>query len=1187
MYLKSLRIRGFKSFPHGIELRFHEGIAVIIGPNGSGKSNIADALQWAMGVHSPAQLRAAAGQDVLFSGSDSRPPSGVCEVELVLDNECGTLPLEFGEVSIMRRLHRESEGEYYINRSRVRRLDVLELLADTGLGRQMHSVIGQGGVEEILVSKPHERRRFVEEAAGLGKYQRRRTRAEAKLARVSAELERARDLEREVRARLRPLAMQATAAERAAKLANEIAAGRVALLGSEMVGERLAGDGLRTQLEAAAGERDRVEARLAALATRRATAETELTGLATAQERAAHAFYAFETSRDRLAAQALRLRTATAALERAIARRAALAERLAEDAKRFRGEAAEAESAAQAAVADLAGEENADAPPAGQASARAEAALAAAMDARRSLAEAQGRLVTARRESEQVRARTEAARRRLGELAEAADRVASALAAAEIGANDTASQAAECERAVDTAVAADSAAASRAQQTAAEDRGRREAADELEHRLRSATTRLAALERALDRGEGLSPAAQALKRAGAVLVVAGVEARVGYERAVAAALGWRAGAVVAERIEDAVDLLHDAEGELGVVLASSQGAGGALSPSPAARPLAEVVEIKDESVARLIEGVWLVDDLTQVSHGIAVTVDGEGIDADRGELWRTADAGEAAWMAARSERERVSAEAEQLEQELAVAMTGAEESAQAAADAAAEARTAGTAMAAAREAAASAVEAARQAAARRDALADELARTDAGRDLAGADLDTAQERLAELDAATVAHAADEQERRTAATAADEEHARLELARRELAEQEARAAARRAMLEERLARHREDVARLGAAAEEAESGQATCAYAIAQSELTLPEARSLGERLTGVAATAERLRDPARAGVDSVERRAAELAAELQSCAEQEAAQQTEARRASSVATELEVSLARGAERIAELERRRGVIAAEHALEATDPDEPLPPEDAAGLAARLERLERRREGLGAVNPLAAEEYEAEQQRSGELVAQCDDLERSLRELRSLIRDLTQTIDRRFAETFAEVQAHFRDTVATLFPGGSGRLRLTDDVVSAQPIRAAADGQEEEAREESEEVADEPGIELEVRPAGKRIESLSLLSGGEKALTAIAFLFALMLTKPSPFYVLDEVEAALDDANIERFLTLLRESQKKAQFIVITHQRRTMEVADVLYGVSMAGDGESRVLSRRMPAETDLHHAIESA
>ena len=216
---------------------FDHGIAVVVGPNGSGKSNIADALQWAMAVSSPVQLRAPTGQDVLFAGSDSRPPAGVCEVELVLDNECGTLPLEFSEVSVMRRLDRGGESEYLVNRARVRRLDVIELLSDTGLGREMHSVIGQGKVEEILLSKPHERRRFVEEAAGLGKYQRRRVRAESKLARVSSELERARDLEREVKARLRPLALQATAAERAAKLGAEIAAGRVMLLTSDALAE--------------------------------------------------------------------------------------------------------------------------------------------------------------------------------------------------------------------------------------------------------------------------------------------------------------------------------------------------------------------------------------------------------------------------------------------------------------------------------------------------------------------------------------------------------------------------------------------------------------------------------------------------------------------------------------------------------------------------------------------------------------------------------------------------------------------------------------------------------------------------------------------------------------------------------------------------------------------------------------
>ncbi|HUZ84943.1 MAG TPA: AAA family ATPase, partial [Gaiellales bacterium] len=173
-------MRGFKSFPQSVELRFEDAIAVIVGPNGSGKSNIADALQWAMATQAPAQLRAPTSQDVLFGGSDGRPPAGVCEVELVLDNGCGTLDIEFDEVSIMRRLYRDGESEYLLNRARVRRLDVLELLADTGLGREMHSIIGQGRVEEILLSKPHERRRFVEEAAGLGKYQRRRTRAEAK-----------------------------------------------------------------------------------------------------------------------------------------------------------------------------------------------------------------------------------------------------------------------------------------------------------------------------------------------------------------------------------------------------------------------------------------------------------------------------------------------------------------------------------------------------------------------------------------------------------------------------------------------------------------------------------------------------------------------------------------------------------------------------------------------------------------------------------------------------------------------------------------------------------------------------------------------------------------------------------------------------------------------------------------------
>src|SRR5690242_2420647 len=720
MYLKALRMRGFKSFPGSVELQFDHGIAVVVGPNGSGKSNIADALQWAMAVSSPVQLRAPTGQDVLFAGSDSRPPAGVCEVELVLDNECGTLPLEFSEVSVMRRLDRGGESEYLVNRARVRRLDVLELLSDTGLGREMHSVIGQGKVEEILLSKPHERRRFVEEAAGLGKFQRRRARAEAKLTRVASELERARDLEREVRARLRPLALQATAAERAAKLGAEIAAGRIALLSSDLVGERARAAALQARLADASAAREKVEARLGELAARRGAAESELAGLAAAQERAAHAFYAFETARDRLAGRAAGLAGARAALERGMARRSGARDRLADDAARWAVEADEADAAARAAASELAGIGTADADAARRAAARADAAQTAALDARRALAEAQGRLSTLRREADQARARLAAHAERLTGLDAAAEAAARGLATA-AGDSDRLLEAAAAAEARLGAAVEEEAAATRAEQAAAAaDRDARAVMHELEHERTLAETRLGALERALDRGEGLSPAAQALKAAGATLVVAGVEAEPGYERAVAAALGWRAGAVVAERVDHAVELLRTAEGELGVVLADTGAAQSGLPPAPGARPLAEVAIVRDRSVGRLIEGVWLVDDLAAVQAGVAVTAAGEGIDADRGELWRTADAGEAAWMAARAERDRVAASLADLDARLRGAADEATAVAARAAEAADAAGRARAALAAARAEERAATAEARQAVSRREGLADEL-----------------------------------------------------------------------------------------------------------------------------------------------------------------------------------------------------------------------------------------------------------------------------------------------------------------------------------------------------------------------------------------------------------------------------------------------------------------------------------
>jgi chromosome segregation protein len=1173
MYLKALRMRGFKSFPGSVELKFDHGIAVVVGPNGSGKSNIADALQWAMAVSSPVQLRAPTGEDVLFTGSDSRPPAGVCEVELVLDNECATLPLEFGEVSIMRRLYRGGESEYLINRARVRRLDVLELLGDTGLGREMHSVIGQGKVEEILLSKPHERRRFVEEAAGLGKYQRRRARAESKLVRVAAELERARDLEREVSARLRPLALQATAAERAAKLAGEIASGRVALLTSEAVVEERRARTARDRLAGTVAEREAAEGRLRELASRRAAAEAELTGLAAAQERAGHAFYAFETARERLALAADRLVRVQAALGRARARREAAAAHMRADTARLEGEAVTAEATARAAAQEADVLAAADSGAAAAAAAAAEAAQVAAMDARRGLAEAQGQAATARREAETAARRADELRTRAAELAEVvAGRGeqlgevtgSAASAAEELRASDSAEAAAA--GAFDTAQDAADAAASA-------EREARAAAAHAEAALEVQRTRLEALERTIERGEGLTPGARALRAAGAELVAAAVEAHAGYERAVAAALGWRAGAVVAERLDDAIALLGKADGEVGVVLRDARPLETALPPCPGARPLREVVEVRDPVALRLIDGVWLVDDLARVERGVAVTADGAGIDVDRGELWRATGAGEAAWMAARAERDRLAAAIADDEREAAHA-------ARRAAAAASTAQAAAGALASARErlsaaqAAHSAAQAeARAAAARRDRLADELARADAAADMAAHDLEAETRRGADIAAAAAGLESVLEQRRAEAEAADERNAALEHERRRLADDAAARGARVAALRERAERHAHEASRLGSEAAAATAGAERAAALAASAAAVAGPAEAVSEGAAAAAAAGERLRAPAHAGIEEIEQRASTLSAELQACAADEAAEQGRARDLAAAATEVEVGLARSGERLDELKRRRDALVAEFDIEAPEAPEPLAPDEAAATAARLERLERRREALGAVNPLAAQEYEEAKARAGEIADQCADLERSLRELRRLIRDLTSTIDRRFAETFGAVAKNFSEVIGTLFPGGSGRLRLTDDVVAAAPTVAVVDEESEEGAEERL----EPGIELEVRPAGKRIEALSLLSGGEKSLTAIAFLFALLLTKPSPFYLLDEVEAALDDANIERFLDLLRAYQSRAQFIVVTHQRRTMEVADVLYGVTMAGDGESRVLSRRMPAE----------
>ena len=828
MHLRAVKIRGFKSFPDPVEVRLEPGVGVIVGPNGSGKSNVSDAIRWAAGSLSPLELRAEKPDDVLFAGAANRGAADFCEVELLFDNADGTLPVDYAELSVARRLHRGGEGQYLLNKTGVRRIDLVELLADLGLGQGMHSIIGQGKVEAILASKPEERRALIEEAAGLGRFKARRHRAELKLARVAIQVERARDLEAEVRKRLRPLALQATAAERAEKLFGELAKlrARIAELDLSTLDDRL-GEAAGRRAAAALAKRG-AEERLEAVLAERGQAEEELADAAGAREQAMQELY--------------RLRSA--------------AER-----------------------------------------------------------------VGMRRES------AESLLRRLRDELEQPRRV------------------------LDERVRMERAA--------------------LDEQVALHEERLRALDRALAEREGLPPAARALAEEGERIVLSLLDVEAGMEHAVAAALRQRASALVVEDVHAAFALLERARsaglGSLTVVI-------GRREPD---LPVVAKEELLSSPVA-------------------AVTREGFGYDPAHGELWFAGETAEAVLLELH---------------------------------------------------------------ARRRGLASEL--------------------------------------------------------------------------EALRRRAEAPIPAGA-------------YSIERDPVVVRSA-ALVERLVHVLdIPASRFETPLRARVDAGAARTGELGEELRRLGAAEVELRQALSEAAERASAIDVETARIEAEANEARRRLADTGTEERAEGDNRDE---------LADRAERLERRRESLGQVNPLAKEEYDAEKIRLEELTTQRADLEQSLDELDRLRTELTETVERRFAETFDAVQANFAEVAATLFPGGEGRLRLT----------------------ESEDEEEQPGIEVELRPAGKRVQRLSLLSGGEKALGAIAFLFALFLARPCPFYLLDEVEAALDDTNIGRFVELLRRYADRAQFVVITHQKRTMEAADILYGVTMGGDGVSQVVSRRLPRE----------
>jgi chromosome segregation protein len=1107
MHLKSLTLKGFKSFPDRTRLDFGPGVSVVVGPNGSGKSNVTDALLWAMGEQSPVAVRGQSMQDVIFGGGRGVQARSCAEVEIVLDNSDGTVDVPLSEISVVRRLDRSGEGEYRLNGARCRLVDVIEVLSDTGLGKETHSVISQGRVEAIVMSKPRDRRLLIEEAAGLGKHRKRRRRAQLKLERTQENLDRALDVEREARTRLRPLKRQAEAAELHERLEHQMLEARLELAREAVRARRAELVDAEEGAQAARAARAQIETRLQAVARRREQAEEALTK---------------RTERhDALAKRAYEARSARERLQMRGEQAAATAETVAQRAARIEIELGALEQS-------HAGEQEGGGPAASQQQASEDRVRAL----EGALAEIdQEREREAEREIEGLRAEQEAAAGRAEELKGELEAAREARDQADILAEQARTVLREAEAEAEVA--------------------RRDAA--------KVGAELAAANQFLRSHLGASGAQGETPRA----LSEALQVEPGYELALAAALGGQLDAALVRDMDGARALLDrvgqdggaallagDAASEAPSVAAeSSSGRAGVPAGDPPAAGAQRLLDLLGGSGAvlelarRLLADTWVVDSLEDLGDGfkgVATTRSGRVLFAGWGEVRQVTEGGSERVLARRNERDKLIAESESA--------------------------------VAAEHAARAAVE---QALGR-------LQGAGVVRDRADGALREADRKLAE---------GAEAQRKTAWL----------IEQRRAAPEQGPLAVRRAELQGELAAERRAAERRAAeVAQRVARIERLRARRAADVELE-PRAARLAEALAGAGEAMGGLLEQIEVLLGQDKAEGEQVSAELRACAQEEGEIQTALKVEGEAVTGAEVAAQRLRDQASEAEDElRGVCErlelpvpaapAEGETTAKQPAEqvePLGEEQEEALRARLERLVRRREQLGPVNPLAGQEYAEAIAHVEELEERRTDLETALRELKTVIRETDRQIHETFTATFEAAARNFEELVGDVFPGGSGRLRLVKDeqapraVLGGQPAPdegEASAGAEVESEDDVEEEAEEMlGVEIEITPAGKSTKRLSLLSGGEKSMTALAFLFSVFLARPCPFYVLDEVEAALDDLNLDRFLTLLRRYADRAQFIVITHQKRTMEAADWLYGVSMADNGVSKVLSRRLPRE----------
>ncbi|MCX5375603.1 AAA family ATPase [Streptomyces sp. NBC_00091] len=1274
MHLKSLTLRGFKSFASATTLRFEPGITCVVGPNGSGKSNVVDALSWVMGEQGAKSLRGGKMEDVIFAGTTGRPPLGRAEVSLTIDNCDGALPIEYAEVTITRIMFRGGSSEYQINGDTCRLLDIQELLSDSGIGREMHVIVGQGQLDSVLHADPMGRRAFIEEAAGVLKHRKRKEKALRKLDAMQANLARVQDLTDELRRQLKPLGRQAAVARRAAVIQADLRDAKLRLLADDLVALRGALDAEIADEAALKERKESAERDLEDALRREAELEESVRRLAPRLQRAQQTWYELSQLAERVRGTAslaeARVKSASAPVEEE--RRGRDPEEMEREAARIREQEAEltaALEAAERALEDTAAHR-----------AELERALAeeerrlrdlarAIADRREELARLTGRLGAARSRAgaaqaeierlvaarDEARARAVAAREEYEELAE------------EVGGLEDPSVEGEYEAAKAGLTGAEAALAAA-----------REALTSAERSRAAVSARRDALALGLRRKDGTGALLAARERLAGLLGPAAERVSVapGYEVAVAAALGSAADAVAvasAGAAAEAIRHLRDADagratfliapaptvpgqppavlpapapapavvpgqaphpggaglpgqaegpGEfphpapsrnrgsapdpvrgsapdsgvgsaLGLGLGSAPDPGSGSAPDPeagSALGLGVVVGRRWWEAAALVGGdaevvravAWVLREHVVVGTLeeaeavvaerpglIAVTADGDVLGAH---LAHGGSAGAPSLIEVQAAVDEAAAELERLEaecRELAAAKEAAQDrraGAAALAEELAERRRAGEQA--------------------RAGVAQQLGR------LAG----QAKGALGEAERSALAAATAQEALERARVDVEECAERLEAAQElPLAEEPDASARDRLAADGANARQTEMEARLQLRThEERVKGLAGRADALDRGARAEREARARAERRR------ERLRHEAEVG-RAVADGARQLLAHLEVSIGRAEQERTAAEQAKGLRErELGEARGRGRDLKGELDKltdsvhRGEVLGAEKRLRIEQletraleelgvepaalvaeygPDQPVPPSppaegeelpddpehprnrpgpfDRVRQEKRLRAAERAYQQLGKVNPLALEEFAALEERHQFLSEQLEDLRKTRADLLQVVKEVDQRVEQVFTEAYRDTAREFEGVFSRLFPGGEGRLVLTD------PDNMLA-----------------TGVDVEARPPGKKVKRLSLLSGGERSLTAVALLVSIFKARPSPFYVMDEVEAALDDTNLQRLIRIMEELQESSQLIVITHQKRTMEVADALYGVSMQGDGVSKVISQRL-------------